>query len=628
MKPNQTTPEQTFEKNVFEIGLVMAGAVSAGAYTAGIIDYFLEAMESWEDARANGKPNVPKHQVRIKVISGASAGGMVAAITAAELLRRQEAKSNGQATTYKDSLLYNAWVNQIDIDPLLDTKDLDGNKPIYSLLNTDSFEQIADSIILNNGNPRQYLPLPPYIDPKLKMYLTLSNLRGLPYEFRLKGESGLPYGMTDHADYQFFVLCEGTRESDWYKLRNAAIATGAFPVGLKARLIERDTSEYATRIAKSGLEISGKIKLNTGQATAYPFVAVDGGALNNEPIELARSVWTPELITKNQSQLPDDVGNEETAQARETNEETSKEVGEFRLYEKDYMTAGKNALIIIDPFPNFADAGKPSTIKDTRLSSILLPLISALRAQSLFKPEEMIMASDADNFTRFLIAPVRRNKEDMIAPQSLACGFFGGFGGFLSRDFREHDYILGRRNAQRFLTHYFVFPQELIDALATGKVVNTMEEVDKTKDFIPMIPMIEGSETANIQGEDNEWPSYSKERYESLKTKLNKRICKLTERLPVIGNFSTTRVKVIIGVLALLIALGEWGKYSSCDREFLIPFLNGMYILVIQLILGFIMIVMVLLMLSKSVIDNKLTRKSVKYVKNLLMEWGIPIKEK
>jgi hypothetical protein len=35
-----------------------------------------------------------------------------------------------------------------------------------------------------------------------------------------------------------------------------------------------------------------------------------------------------------------------------------------------------------------------------------------------------------------------------------------GFGGFLSRRFREHDYQLGRRNCQWFLRQYFAIPTD------------------------------------------------------------------------------------------------------------------------------------------------------------------------
>jgi predicted acylesterase/phospholipase RssA len=81
---------QTDKKN-FEIGLVLAGAVSAGAYTAGVMDFLLEALEEWNKAKEEGK-KIPMHNVKIKVITGASAGGMTAAMAAVEVRKRSMEK--------------------------------------------------------------------------------------------------------------------------------------------------------------------------------------------------------------------------------------------------------------------------------------------------------------------------------------------------------------------------------------------------------------------------------------------------------------------------------------------------------------------------------------------------------
>mgnify|MGYP000882124132 FL=1 len=72
----------------FEIALVLAGAVSAGAYTAGVLDYLLETLDLWEAEKARltaaGVPldqwTVPPHAVRLRVVSGASAGSICAAL--------------------------------------------------------------------------------------------------------------------------------------------------------------------------------------------------------------------------------------------------------------------------------------------------------------------------------------------------------------------------------------------------------------------------------------------------------------------------------------------------------------------------------------------------------------------
>ena len=70
----------------FQIGLTMSGAVSAGAYTAGVFDFLIQALDEWENARnASGASTIPNHFVGIKVMSGASAGAITAAIGAVAL---------------------------------------------------------------------------------------------------------------------------------------------------------------------------------------------------------------------------------------------------------------------------------------------------------------------------------------------------------------------------------------------------------------------------------------------------------------------------------------------------------------------------------------------------------------
>ena len=72
-------------KKVFQLGLTMAGAVSAGAYSAGVLDFLIEALDQWHKAKAGELPGVeaaqvPRHDVLLSVISGASAGGVTGAL--------------------------------------------------------------------------------------------------------------------------------------------------------------------------------------------------------------------------------------------------------------------------------------------------------------------------------------------------------------------------------------------------------------------------------------------------------------------------------------------------------------------------------------------------------------------
>lgn len=85
---------------------------------------------------------------------------------------------------------------------------------------------------------------------------------------------------------------------------------------------------------------------------------------------------------------------------------------------------------------------------------------SALLDQARFKPEELKLAEKEDVFSRFIISPKRSGPGNELAETyPIACGVLGGFGGFLQKSFRRHDYLLGRRNAQSFLRWSFGLPE-------------------------------------------------------------------------------------------------------------------------------------------------------------------------
>jgi hypothetical protein len=587
-------------KNIppFEIGLVMAGAVSAGAYTAGVMDYLLEVLEIWQKEKEKGNMAVPQHDILIKVMTGASAGGMTTAITVAELLRDK--------TPACKSYMYQAWVKEIDITKLLGTKDLAASDGIKSLFDATAIDAIANEVI-HAEHPPKWKAIP-YIDPELKLYLTLSNLRGLPYEFKLKGQTGFPYGMTDHSDYQYIEISEKTTQADWTKLRNAAIATGAFPIGLSSRLIKRDTNEYKTRIAKDGRDISGLLKIENNENEPYHFVAVDGGTLNNEPLELARSVW--EKFSKEEKEKMDSF--QDLQQVRTSMRAMASK--------KDY------ALILIDPFPDLADVGKNATEKDTGLLNILGPIVGAMRAQSLFKMEELLRAGDSDNKDSYLVAPIRYTDTNTKALNAIACGFFAGFGGFLAEEFREHDYQLGRRNCQRFLDRYFIIKEE--EAKAKGWTIK--EEYIVTQDnerHYPIIPIIKESDAAKPQGEKNKWPAYKKMRANNLKDGLTVRVRSVMKRVLPFGWVGSQWVKWTLIILPLLVFAGEFVKAAilSSDSPIWLGGVNNIYILLFQIILLLAFTVLLVLRLGKWAIEKKIIKSAYKMFVGQVKDWGIEV---
>ncbi len=480
-------------QKTFEIGLVMAGAVSAGAYTAGVIDYLLQALKEWETAKNNNSDKAPPHKVQLKVVAGSSAGGMTGAILAAMINEQFEAITclpgrQPNAGEIAENKLYNAWVEQIDITSLLGDNDLKKkNSKVTSLLDSTVLDEIAQSAIQFKA-PKA---LPPFIADQLHLYLAITNLHGVPYHTTFQGQSGKGHSISKHTDYYHFQLSNNKTDSDYIKwlnpeddqhhnwdvLKNVALATGAFPGGLAPRVINRPFSDYTYRLwsipQRPGKNVSAsatdcfrmeQIKPNwpAHSQEDFNFLSVDGGVMDNEPTELARR----EL-----------AGND--------------------LYNPRSADEVSRSLIMVDPFPS---EQKPplergEAVAEHDIIGVLMKLFGSLKSQSRFNPDELILATADDVYSRFLIAPTRYTGGNTIAKYPIASGFLNGFGGFISKMFRMHDFQLGRRNCQQFLRKYFALPVD--EAKQNPVFANYSEEDFKRfsyqqngKSYLPVIPLL------------------------------------------------------------------------------------------------------------------------------------------
>lgn len=436
----------------FYIGVCMAGAVSAGAYTAGVMDYLLEALEEWQKRKEQNSPNTPSHEVVIPVIGGASAGGMTAVIAAAAI--------NNTITPVKEPLpdlmqerpenkFYHSWVDLLgkDMFPMmLDTGDMK-NEQIISLLNSSFIDQVADRAITPNG--KEWKPAPPYFYKDLKIFTTLTNLEGFAYNIAMKG-GRLPekYYMAIHNDYACFRLQNNgvqTAPNDgWMPLdfrtgenmevaKDAAMATGAFPVGLKSRELKRKSADVNGMTWCRDITQHFPVKEPTCET-----LNVDGGVINNEPFERVRDVLNS--ITKEKEEGENSYNNENT----------------FR-----------STVLMIDPFPS---KEKGSFKKSQKLLDVIGLTFNAILEQMRAKPVQLGNAMDDNCAGQFLITPSRRipkltgsGEIDAAGDNAIACGALGGFSGFISKEFRVHDYFLGRFNCELFLRDYFTVSEEAIN---------------------------------------------------------------------------------------------------------------------------------------------------------------------
>lgn len=483
------------ERPCFEIGLTMAGAISAGAYTAGVIDFLLEALDAIEDVRAGrdtsylepdrqeAKPVFdPPHDVRIKAMSGTSAGSMVTAIVTTILGTRIKPVGPDRKWTDRTPTgnpLYDAWVQDIHYDKLLSAADIVDGQPVVSFLNSEPLDHIVNKT-LKFAEKNDYAR--PYAVNSMPVYFCISNLRGVRYSLQLDVSQGAvnEYEMSMHADWMGFnwstnqTASEGLipvspaqTEKQWKELGDAALASGAFPVGLSARKLDRAFAEYEQRMwfipgallpprrkrdandnpvgppeksdsweSRAGAErqippLDGHNDFPDGE---FDFLNVDGGIFNNEPLELTRRALA----------------------------------GEEERNKRDGRTADR-AVILIDPFPNTFDLDKNYDADQKRgLLDVIKSLFPAMIAQARFKLDELALAKDPYVASRYAIMPVRYDEKKQVPASgkrppekyAIACGTLGGFGGFLSKAFRHHDFMLGRRNCQRFLAKHFMLPSD------------------------------------------------------------------------------------------------------------------------------------------------------------------------
>jgi predicted acylesterase/phospholipase RssA len=440
----------------FKIGINMAGAISAGAYTAGVLDFLTEALDEWYAAKKRGEA-VPMHDVVIEVFSGASAGGMCAAISSVMLYQNfQHIHDVNQRNT--NNIFYESWVNTIDILPLLETNDLSKGAAVDSLLNSNIIDTIADTVL----KPRSAAPLQrPYVSSTLTLFLSLTNLRGVPYSLNGEAPGSIEETTFFYGDrIRFQAVSSGTapvkspaahpldlsdgKAPGWQLLKTAAVATGAFPVFLKPRILNRELEEYippgweSVRSAVTGTPPPIAPTIPPKDGHPYVTLNVDGGVTNNDPFNYAHDYLNsldPPLDGSTSAQDP---------------------------------FAVDRAVIGIAPFPTTTAFDPNFNAASASAVFAALPrLFNALIAQARFFGESLSAIMHGTTFDRYVIVPsdeelAKRYANNQVPPEkqapALQCATLGAFGGFFSRGFRAHDYALGRRNAQKFLDTRFVLP--------------------------------------------------------------------------------------------------------------------------------------------------------------------------
>ncbi len=475
-----TAPKQA--DGQFHLALTMAGTVSAAAYTAGVVDFFIEAIEAWEKAKRSDPADTPDHTVTLHAISGTSGGGITAAIAAATLFRKFSPMNmaevpSPEALPPRDNRLYDTWVRAINIDKLLALDDLDPREKPKSLLNSRAIDRIAEQTLdmapADPPGPRGW------VKDELHVFITSANLRGVPHRITFTGTTGLGYPMLGHFNYQHFLVAappakaawlthldpaeikgvalneaeEGKREG-WAALVDAARATSAFPLGFRARRLGHAREFYANqqwlypdvamKLSPASVEPDWLIDYDAKPVDArIEFLNVDGGAINNEPFELARVA-----LSGVDGRNPRDAEKADRAVIL---------IDPLWRPESGQDPTVNGKPVVVD---GEVQRGRIARRGDPSIFAVAASLLGTLIANARFKSDELGLSADETVFSRFLVAPRSPISDGSYYRYPIFGELLGAFAAFLHRDLRHYDYRLGRENARAFLLRWFALPEE------------------------------------------------------------------------------------------------------------------------------------------------------------------------
>jgi hypothetical protein len=388
----------------------------------------------------------------------------------------------------------------------------------------------------------------PYINDRAELFLTLFNITGIKYELLAKAsEEGLvrQYAV-EHRDMSHFRIAaayenDGRMPLDFSNtdiidiLIDSAMATGAYPGGLSSRFVSRPKQYLWDNpfFTKNGRFDWKKIKLDTeGHDTDYAMdgkeiyksLNADGGVANNEPIEITR-------------QILQGIRQE--------------------MYGKEYANCDNSSIILIDPFPSFDKAFEKPGPAHQHLTGFVQDVVMAMQSQLLFDAKTMLDAYNSDNNGLYLVAP---SKDGFKPAHAIACGSLGGFGGFLSADFRIHDFFLGRHNCQSFLRRYFIInledqkEQKDVQAVINGyhrpEAMKRFARKDEKGLWVPIIPDMDIKQPDDARNKKLDLPLYHFERLSD--TALNHYFTMLEKRFSALA----MNLKKTHGIAEMALAMG------------------------------------------------------------------------
>ncbi len=254
------------------LAITIAGAVSLGSYEAGVL---YEVLTTLAD---HNRLSPPDERIEIDVLTGASAGGMTAAIAAQKLLYEGDSLRSPA-----DNPFHVPWVERVDIARLLAMRA--GESATHSVLSSDEVEDISRDLLTARYGADAPQPRARRAHPAaastIHLGLALSNLNGVDYALPLRPTGSFRY--TRHEDrFLASFAADGADGRDavgaWEEVRRAAVACGAFPFAFRAQTLHREAADYPD---PDVLPLP---------AEGSDFAFTDGGVFQNEPLGMAKDL--------------------------------------------------------------------------------------------------------------------------------------------------------------------------------------------------------------------------------------------------------------------------------------------------------------------------------------------------
>lgn len=269
------------------IAVTVAGAVSLGSYEAGVLYELLQAIRTNNEA-ATGEDS----KIYIDVLTGASAGGMTAAILSQRLMY-DAASLEGETA----NVLYQAWVEQISLLGLARMHRKE--RKWHSLFSSDLIDSIGRATLVGamlkkGSGPHAAVETVAGVPQTLRVGLALTNLDGIDYMLPIEGSKEGGFNYTSSLDDKLFdVEPDGQADAaKWEEMCAAAVGSGAFPTAFRAKAVEHAVEEYGEALPKDrSLWEQGKTYVDwRSKKSPAPFAHSDGGVLQNQPLGIAKNL--------------------------------------------------------------------------------------------------------------------------------------------------------------------------------------------------------------------------------------------------------------------------------------------------------------------------------------------------